>query len=526
MMSMSQQSAVSSQQSAGQFLCTRWSLAAGYPLGGWLLAAALLLTAGCDEPTGTSGPLPGTAVVGDHRGQVFQTFASNLNHLEDFPPEQMLPLLRDHLNHWRRAAKPEIRWQPDPVVDTLPKALRDLPEVKRIDATDFDLRNMEFLIECIWLRDIARTARGEGFDDVAIASRLFDWTIRNLQIEPETADNGGVVNQSLSEILLLGRATALERAWVFIQLCRQQGLDAVMLAIPEGENKTKLRPWLPAVRVKDELYLFDPRLGLPIPGAKGKPVATLSEIAADDSLLRSLDLDAAHPYPLKSSDVQSVVALVEASPGYLSRGMKLVESRLAGDERVVLTSTPSKSIEALKKIKHVGDARLWLMPYEVLEARHKRTPEDQQMAFREMFMFLGNTPLYGGRVRQFKGDFDGERGAKWLYLESRPAQAQVDAIPLAPERKKVLTEVKQAASFWLGLIAFDQKDYPVAVDYFRERVLIASPDGPWTAGARYNLGRTYEAMGETEKAVAQYQLDKSPQSTGNKLRARRLLKTP
>jgi hypothetical protein len=482
---------------------------------------ALLTWVGC-EPSAdsSSGPKQGRTIVGDQRGQLFQSFANNLNHLEDFPPQQMLPLLRDHLNHWQRVTKPESRWQPDPVIDALPAKLKDLSEVKRISATDFDDVDMQFLMECAWLRDIARTGRGEGVNDVKIASNLFDWTIQNLQIEADSAEGGPIANQSLSEILLLGRATAIERAWVFILLCRQQGFEAVMLAIPEGEDGSKLRPWLPAVRVKDELYLFDSRLGLPIPGPDDKGVATLSQVAADDALLRKLDLDAEHPYPMKASEVQSVVALVEGSPGYLSRGMSLVESRLAGDERVVLTASPTKLINELKTFKHIKDAQLWQMPYEVIAARRERNDEDRRNAFREIVVFMNNTPLYQARVRQFKGDY---AAAKKLYLESRPSQAQMEAAPIGEENKKVVNEVKQAATFWLGLIAMDLKDYPVAIDYFRERVLIASPDGPWTAGARYNLGRTYEALGEVEKAIAQYQLDTSPQSYGNRLRARWLL---
>ncbi len=489
-----------------------------------LLAASWLMVAicGCGEPGNSAGPLSGSATVGDQRGQFFQTFASNLNQLEDFPPERMLPLLRDHLNHWRRESNPEVSWQLDPVIGSLPKPLQELPEVKRVNAPDYDQQDMQFLMECVWLRDIAKTA-SEGVDDLVNASRLFDWTIRNLQIEPEGADNGVAANQSLGEILLLGRGTVLERAWVFIQLCRQQGLEAVMLAIPGEKDTTKLRPWLPAVQIRDELYLFDPRLGLPIPGPEGKPVATLSQVAEDDALLRALDLDAEHAYPVKSSDLQGVVALVEASPGYLSRGMKLVESRLAGDERVVLTTDPSKSIEAIKRLPHISDARLWLMPYEVLQARRNWSEPQRQAAARDMRIFLRGTPLYDARVRQFKGNLDGEQGAKGRYLEARPPQSQVDAIPVPAEQKQVFQEVKQAASYWLGLIAFDEQQYPAAVHWLYDLVLISSPGGPWTSGARYNLGRTYEAMGEIEKAVAQYQLDKSPQSVGNRLRARRMM---
>jgi hypothetical protein len=492
------------------------------------LAAAsicLALFSGCDDPAETSGPSQGHVVAGDQRGQLFDTFAQNLNQLEDFPAQQMLPTLRDYLNHWQRQVRAEFDWSLDPIVKSLPEKYRKLPEVERIEAEEYDASDMEFLSECVWLRDIARLARGEGYGELKTASNLFDWTIRNLQIEPASAEKGAVVNQSLSEILLVGRATAIERAWVFIQICRQLGIDAVMLALPDKDDPATVKPWLPAVRVGDELYLFDPRLGLPVPGPEGRPVATLTEVAADDALLRALDLNAEHPYPLKAADVQNVVALVEASPGYLSRGMKQIESQLVGNERVVLSAQPTRLIDALKKMPHIADARLWLMPYEVLAARRTRSPDEQRNSLRELLVFMGNTPLYGGRVRMFKGLYDGERGAKRHFIESRPAEAELDLANLNPQQRTVIKEAKQAASFWLGLIAFEQQDYAPAIDYFYERVLLADPDGVWTAGARYNLGRSYEALGETEKAVAQYQLDKSEQSHGNRLRARRLLET-
>jgi len=74
----------------------------------------------------------------------------------------------------------------------------------------------------------------------------------------------------------------------------------------------------------------------------------------------------------------------------------------------------------------------------------------------------------------------------------------------------------------LGLIAFEEKNYPVAIDYFSRRTLEATPDGPWTDGAHYNLGRTYEANGQLAEAIDLYQSDRSPQKHGNRLRARRL----
>ena len=58
----------------------------------------------------------------------------------------------------------------------------------------------------------------------------------------------------------------------------------------------------------------------------------------------------------------------------------------------------------------------------------------------------------------------------------------------------------------------------------RNARLDASPDGPWTNGARYNLARCYEQMGQLDKAQQLYLIDESPQRHGNLIRARRLEK--
>ena len=73
---------------------------------------------------------------------------------------------------------------------------------------------------------------------------------------------------------------------MFAMLCRQQGMDVVMLGVSEPEPKF----WLPALVLDYELYLFDVRLGLPIAGLGGEGVATLRQVREDESLLRQLDL--------------------------------------------------------------------------------------------------------------------------------------------------------------------------------------------------------------------------------------------
>ena len=65
--------------------------------------------------------------------------------------------------------------------------------------------------EAIWLRDISRWAHGDGFDDVSRATALFDWTVRNIQLE---ADEDSMPRRPW-QTLLFGRGTAEQRAWVF-----------------------------------------------------------------------------------------------------------------------------------------------------------------------------------------------------------------------------------------------------------------------------------------------------------------------
>ncbi len=107
-----------------------------------------------------------------------------------------------------------------------------------------------------------------------------------------------------------------------------------------------------------------------------------------------------------------------------------------------------------------------------------------------------------------------------FYRASRPPKDKLVRMP--PEHRQVWETAKQDASYWLGLIKFEQQEYAVAKDYFDLRVLKATPEGPWTGGAHYNLGRCYEALSLLPEAIDTYQSDSSPQKHGNRLRARRL----
>jgi len=102
---------------------------------------------------------------------------------------------------------------------------------------------------------------------------------------------------------------------------------------PDPSNPEQFRPWATALLTGGELYLFDPTYGLPIPGPGGKGVATLAEAAADDAILRQMDIPGDRIYPRKAADLPKVTALLEASPGYHAPRMKMLQSHLTGQDR-------------------------------------------------------------------------------------------------------------------------------------------------------------------------------------------------
>jgi hypothetical protein len=447
--------------------------------------------------------------------------------LAAWPEPEMLRQIVDRLNQWIRGQQPPADWKLDPMLAELPKPLADLPQVKDLGGMEFSRFDGYALQEAVWLRDVGLWARGEALHDLERAKSLFDWTVRNIQLE---ADSPRRIPQFPWEALLFGRGTAAERAWVFILLARQSGIDAAMLGLETGKE---IRPWCVAVLIEGRVYLFDPLLGLQIPAPDGvtrdqkgqlaiRP-ATLDQIVADGKLLRQMDANENHLYPVKKSDLKHVAVMLEASPTYLAKRMKLLESRLAGPQKMVLTTSPSSQAERWKTLPNLSAVRLWTWPFETLDRRRRLDPRGVQARLAMMLPFYAKpgAPLRRGRVLQLKGKFVGEDGATNYYQAARPSNEEVSASSAHVFEKLVYLRGKQDATYWLGLIAYQRGNYPSAVHYFARRTLELAANGPWSDGARYNLARTFEAAGDPERAILQYSSNgDSPGYLGDLLRAK------
>ena len=155
--------------------------------------------------------------------------------LASWPEPDMLRQVVSRLNQWVDTQEKPAESKPDPMLATLPADLLKLPMVEKLGQAQFTAYDGYMLMEAVWLRDASRSkwAGGGSADELQVARSLFDWTIRNIQTDHDRADR---VPQVPWETLFLGHGTPLERAWTYILLLRQRGIDAALLALPQKDS--------------------------------------------------------------------------------------------------------------------------------------------------------------------------------------------------------------------------------------------------------------------------------------------------
>ena len=452
---------------------------------------------------------------------------------EPSPDRAALVQIVERLNVWMRQGEPQVEWQMSELLNKLPDEIRSDPKLslllsrESLERSAFSLPTDELklvqevayegqLIQAaMWQRDIGRWVGRGAVTAEDRCRRIFDWVVRNIQLEP---NDDFLLPRRPWQTLLAGRGSAENRAWVFVGMCRQRGWPAVVLRLtermPDGDADQTWRTWC-GVEIGGQLYLFDPALGLPIPGPDGKGIATLAQVRETPDLLRQLDLPDAE-YPVDATGVAQVAAFIVADPFALSRRARLLENELAGDDVLRLAVDADEEATWLADRYQFDGAELWQFPYRVLLGQLNLERPARARAAIEFEAFALRPQLYKARVLHFRGRnelvADAARGnlenrlndhddAIGLYQNVRPSAQQLARMQSsALIRPARLAKVN--ASYWVGLLSYDLGHHRSALDWFDSAV--DSPLGTelWAGGVTRNRALTLHAEGDTDQAIA------------------------
>ncbi len=452
-----------------------------------------------------------------------------------------IDLLVEKLNQWLRQTRgtgAASSWKdPTALIETLPQSLRENKKLATL-LSPSDLQSGKFrseegrLIQGItWLRNVSNWSKGQTVDGLDQACEIFDWVVRNIQLINKSEESPHL----LWELMMYGRGTAAQRAWLFVALCQQQNLPAVILEIPQSSGKPYV---LVGVQSDEGLSLFDPRLGLPLPGQNGKSigsdrtVATLETVKQNNDLLRNLDLEGSS-YPLKSNHFGDVKIRLVADPFSLSDRAARLDDQLGGANRY---SVSFKLASYNSVLGDDGKPVLWEFPYQTYLSKFTADQKTRKQEVKRFLPYAWRPALWKGRALHLRGNrnsslFSEEgkelndlRDAASLYMSPRvrPTEKRLQASLQGSEIKlEIFSTAKTMATYWLSLTAYEQGRYRNASNWLNN----AAFDSKYAKGLKldldYQSARILEAQGELNKSADILAADeKTPQSYGNQLRAK------
>ena len=222
---------------------------------------------------------------------------------------------------------------------------------------DSTANDATYIRDCLLLRDlteaIAEKVAAENSDvaeqDSAAVIETFDWIIRNVSL---TGDSETRPPLGLFDVLMTGRGSPKDRAWIFAEALRQRQFDAflVMTDVDSAEDGGPLdtAKWLVAVALDDNSMLFDMTSGLPVTTDESPDL--LSMKPAPISSLKDHER-------WKDSSAQIVAQIAAFAPRML-----VLQQQLAVEDSAVLYEELSGGVSeirpVLKRVEAAGDG-LW-----------------------------------------------------------------------------------------------------------------------------------------------------------------------
>lgn len=434
----------------------------------------------------------------------------------------------------------------------VPKGWLPEPAQERLLAREFNAADAVYIRDALLSAQMARQATDGKDAEIDRVVAMFDAAMRTVMLQPVAVPQ---LPFPRYELMLLGQGTPDDRAWVFAMLLKQQRVDAVLL-----QSKDDPEAKLVGAILDGEVYLFDCKLGVPIPRGEGDEAksplitrpATLRELEAHPDWWSALTLRADQPYPWNTEALAAAdVLLIAEEPSWSGR-MKQLETVLPADAACVLydplIDTPAlaslaKRIAAGNPAWTPDKLKFWAhplnlpqrmqafgknvqqlallfqrmrSPLEVVKEKKERLNLNQDELlgnvnpFRNDEVIGGNVQIqptdahWKSRVEMLMGRPGPATAAflsiRHLALENPPPELRAD-----PQAFQLWTQLYRLAamdaSFWSAVCKLEQGDRAQAAsalaDYLRR-----NSRSDWVSAARYLAARTHAELKQFAEARA------------------------
>ena len=514
-----------------------------------VLATCLILgaVAGCGDRTVSSRDSSGRVGSAEANAEDLLKSAIHQLHPENYSIAAANDKPTSLLNSWRVA-----------VVDpTAPTDLSAVPagwiapaDIERLKASSYDLRDAVHVRDAMMTHAIATYLAARATDEVAESRMIFDFVVRNITLRGKDEPD---LPLSVYSLLMVGRGTAEDRAWVCAALLKQLRIDSVIVR-PSGDAGADADSWLLGVLLNGHVYLYDARLGLALPStselqAAGLP-ATLEEISTHPEWLKSLAVRSDQPYAIDAETLNQPTIQPIVESDFWSQRMRHLESVLPAADVCVLSDPlvdESGRTGLLTRMLKGGAG------WKLEQMKPWSYPHGRNLQLLEIIEAFWQKTVASGEEKGESRDRENPAlkslspaAAQALIITTQPfnlpiqvlVNSQTEKVTLLPERRMLRIRTDQLlgkfedstrlyltirqleleptrtdlamlnklgaenAIYWTAVCKFEAREYEAAIEQLSTYLKRYDRNGRWNFAARALLAESQAELGHFKEAAA------------------------
>ena len=433
------------------------------------------------------------------------------------------------LNSWRGMvadAKPESA-NDTGTAPPLPVGWTTPDEEKRLQSDKYDELDAIHVRDCLLTQVAAKYLSARRGDELQRVQEVFQFVVRNIALR---GDDDLELPLTTYLLLMTGRGSAEDRAWICASILKQLRIDSVIVR-PSAESKPADEAWLFGVLLNDRVHLFDPRLGIAVPSSadaaaiNSRP-ATLDEIASHPEWLQVLSARADQPYSIEVDSLKDPQVTPIVETGFWSRRMSRLEQVLPTEDSCVLFDPPVdelgrpgmlKRLQAACPTVKADSLKPWPYPERQREASRKASQALVQQIQQALIGFsapitvnvdpqtkapsaaIPERKMLKIRTDQLLGKFEDVTQRYLLIRRLELPEVEANRYPEIAQLHRLAAE---DAIYWSGVSKFEAEEYDAAVEQLAGYLKRFDRKGRWNFAARSLLAECHARQSRFAEAIA------------------------